>query len=414
MNKNTFYRFIDKRKQLFFLMLTAWVMQVQAHLMPAQQGTVNIVGNDVFTVLAVPVSVVPEADDNQDGRLSEAEVHAHAARLREVVQTRFVLRHGDEAGQVLLLNPMSEPEAHLPGQANPPPSAGAGSAHFLVMQRTRFASTPTQLSLSTNLFGTRDGEDQLTLKASQGDKVDVVVLTPLRSGHTFFQSAPQVLQSYVLTGIEHIVFGADHVLFLLTVIVAGLGWRYWLWVLTSFTIAHSLTLVAGLLGWVQVPASIVEPLIAASIVWMAALNLWRAYRARAHTADTAMPSLKLQVGTVFACGLLHGLGFASSMDGMGLHGTHLIASLVGFNVGIELGQVAVLAATLVLMQFGTKMHQMLRSNTVGTSSGASSIPSSGSSTTSISAIMPLQSPVLISGLALVLGMVWMVERLGGS
>jgi hypothetical protein len=404
MNKNTFYRFIYKRKQLFFLMLTAWVVQVQAHLMPAQQGTVNIVGNDVFTVLAVPVSLVPEADDNQDGRLSEAEVHAHAARLRDVVQTRFVLRHGDEAGQVLLLNPMSEPEAHLPGQANPPPS-GAGSAHFLVMQRTRFASPPTQLSLSTDLFGTRDGEDQLTLKASQGDKVDVVVLTPLRSGYTFFQSAPQVLQSYVLTGIEHIVLGADHVLFLLTVIVAGLGSRYWLWVLTSFTIAHSLTLVAGLLGWVQVPASIVEPLIAASIVWMAALNLWRAYRVRTHTANTTMPSLKLQIGMVFACGLLHGLGFASSMDGMGLHGTHLIASLVGFNVGIELGQVAVLAATLVLMQLGTKMHQMLRP----AATGVSNAPSSTSTLTT-----PLQSPILISGLALVLGMVWMVERLSGG
>jgi hypothetical protein len=204
------------------------------------------------------------------------------------------------------------------------------------------------------------------------------------------------------------------VLFLLTVIVAGLGWRYWLWVLTSFTIAHSLTLVAGLLGWVQVPASIVEPLIAASIVWMAALNLRRAYRVRTHatdTAHTAMPSLKLQVGTVFACGLLHGLGFASSMDGMGLHGTHLIASLVGFNVGIELGQVAVLAATLVLMQLSDKLHQMRRSSTVGASSGASRIPNGSKAST---ALTPLQSPVLISGLALVLGLVWLVERLSGG
>lgn len=409
MNKKTIYRLIDKRKQLLFLMLMTWMMQVQAHLMPAQQGTVNIVGNDVFTVLAVPVSVVPEADDNQDGRLSESEVQAHAPRLREVVQTRFVLRHEDEAGEVLLLNPLSEPEAHLPGQTNPP-QAGAGSAHFLVMQRTRFASPPTQLSLSTDLFGTRDGEDQLTLKATQGDQVDVVVLTPLRSAHTFFQSAPQVLQSYVLTGIEHIVLGADHVLFLLTIIVAGLGWHYWLWVLTSFTIAHSLTLVAGLLGWVQVPAHIVEPLIAASIVWMAALNLWRAYRLRSHTTDTAMPSLKLQMGTVFACGLLHGLGFASSMDGMGLHGTHLIASLVGFNVGIELGQVAVLAATLVLMHLSVKLHQMLRRPaTTGTSKAPSDTRPPTSTLTT-----PVQSTVLISGLALVLGMVWMVERLGGA
>jgi hydrogenase/urease accessory protein HupE len=355
MNKKSNYRLILKVTLLFFLGFIFRITPLHAHLMPAQQGTLNVVGADVFTVLAVPVSAVPQADGDGDGRLSEAEVQTHAAMLRQAVSQRLVLRDGDAAlGRVLLLNPLSEPQAHPVGRdatVDGGSSGGAGSRHFLVMMRTQFAQPPQGLTVTTDLFGTAEGEGQLTLKASRGAEVEAVVLSPARPQHTLFQPLSQVVWSYVLTGIEHIVLGADHVLFLLTVMVAGWGWRYWGWVLTSFTLAHSLTLVAGLLGWVRVPAHVVEPLIAASIVWMALLNLWRLRPTRA-----VPPRLSQQVLTVFACGLLHGLGFAASMEALGLHDRHLLASLLGFNVGIELGQMGVLALSLLLLRVGAAMR----------------------------------------------------------
>jgi hypothetical protein len=160
--------------------------------------------------------------------------------------------------------------------------------------------------------------------------------------------------------------------------VAGAGWPYWLAVLTGFTVAHSITLALGLLGWVRVSPEVVEPLIAASIVLVAALNL--ANRRR------AAPSTARQAAVVFACGLLHGLGFASSLADMGLHGSYRAASLLGFNLGIELGQALCLVGMLGLLRLAEPWHRHR-----------------------LGALAPL--PVLTSAMALVVGAFWVVQRL---
>jgi hypothetical protein len=108
-------------------------------------------------------------------------------------------------------------------------------------------------------------------------------------------------------------------------------------VLTGFTLAHSITLTATLLGFLQVPAHVVEPLIAASIVLMAGLNL---------VQHRAVMGQRLLI--VFACGLLHGMGFASAISDLGLHGTYQWTSILGFNLGIELGQMLFLLAFLAV------------------------------------------------------------------
>jgi hydrogenase/urease accessory protein HupE len=181
--------------------------------------------------------------------------------------------------------------------------------------------------------------------------------------------------------VEHIVLGADHVLFLVTIIVAGAGWRYWLAVLTSFTLAHSITLTLGLLGWVKVNPAVVEPLIAASIVLMALLNLFNLIRHNGQATSTAR-----QTAVVFACGLLHGLGFASSMADMGLHGNYQLASLLGFNLGIELGQALCLVVVLAVLRGATW--------------------ATGAFTQRMQ-----QVPALASLLATVVGSYWVLERL---
>jgi HupE / UreJ protein len=135
--------------------------------------------------------------------------------------------------------------------------------------------------------------------------------------------------------------GADHLLFLLTILVAAAGWRYWLGVVTSFTIAHSITLAVSALGVLRLPAEVIEPGIAASIVIMAVLNLWFVYSKRSVSA-------RARIAVVFGCGLLHGFGFASAIGAMAVDAGSRIATLAGFNLGIELGQFAFVATMLLL------------------------------------------------------------------
>ena len=213
-----------------------------------------------------------------------------------------------------------------------------------------------------------------------------MVLTPARTTHVFFRAPLQVLRDYVVVGAAHILGGTDHLLFLLTLIVAAAGWRYWLGVLTSFTVAHSVALALSVFGLVRVPPTIVEPLIAASIVLMAILNL------RPHAPSTASaPSHRIAL--VFACGLLHGLGFAGSMADMGLHGAYRVTSIVGFNVGIELGQALFLLAILAL---GLVWQQVARTP-----------PLQRHGHRFATTFTPVR---VVSGVAVVLGSLWFVER----
>ena len=98
-----------------------------------------------------------------------------------------------------------------------------------------------------------------------------------------------------------------------------------------FTLAHTVTLALGSLGWIAIPGSIVEPLIAASIVYVAIENVF---------TQTLRPSRTL---VIFGFGLLHGLGFASVLGDFGLPGNSFVPALIGFNVGVELGQLTVVA-----------------------------------------------------------------------
>lgn len=134
---------------------------------------------------------------------------------------------------------------------------------------------------------------------------------------------------FVSLGFEHILSGLDHVLFVLALLIGAGNARTILKVATAFTVAHSLTLVAAATGWVVVPPSVVEPAIALSIVVVAVQNILQ-----------RQPRHRLVV--VFAFGLLHGLGFASGLSFGEEVSWRLITSLLAFNVGIEVGQVAVI------------------------------------------------------------------------
>jgi hydrogenase/urease accessory protein HupE len=143
---------------------------------------------------------------------------------------------------------------------------------------------------------------------------------------------------FLRLGLEHIFTGYDHVAFVLGLLFLGGGLRGLLRVVTSFTAAHSITLALASFQVVSLPARLVEPLIAASIVFVAAENLVRLRAAEAGRWRLA-----------FAFGLVHGFGFAGALSELHLSRADLATALLSFNVGVEAGQAAIIAAALPLL-----------------------------------------------------------------
>ncbi len=161
----------------------------------------------------------------------------------------------------------------------------------------------------------------------------------------------QAFFDYLPIGFEHIIpRGLDHILFVLGLFLLSFRMRPLMWQISAFTVAHTITLALAATGHVRLPEAIVEPLIAASIVFVAVENLvarhvgrWRAL-------------------IVFGFGLLHGLGFAAVLGEIGLPEGAFLPALIGFNVGVELGQITViiLAYHLVARPFGDRRWYQAR------------------------------------------------------
>ena len=149
-------------------------------------------------------------------------------------------------------------------------------------------------------------------------------------------SALTVIGRYIVSGVEHIWIGYDHIAFL----IALLLWARQLWpvvkVVTAFTIAHSITLALAVLDIVSIPGNIVEPLIALSIVWVAAENFFSENVGR-------------RWKVTFALGLVHGFGFAGVLRDFGLPPDALGLALASFNIGVEIGQVAIVAVAVPIL-----------------------------------------------------------------
>ena len=152
------------------------------------------------------------------------------------------------------------------------------------------------------------------------------------------QTGMQAFASYIPVGFDHILpQGLDHILFVLGLFFLSTHLGPLLWQVSAFTLAHTVTLALGALGLVNIPGEIVEPLIAASIVYVAVENIFVSGLSRWRPL------------VVFGFGLLHGLGFASVLGEFGLPEGQFIPALIGFNVGVELGQLTVIAMAAVLI-----------------------------------------------------------------
>jgi len=169
-------------------------------------------------------------------------------------------------------------------------------------------------------------------------------------------------REFFLLGAEHLLGGLDHILFLLALIVGSRRLRDVVLAATTFTVAHSVTFLLAALGLVSVPASFVEPIIAASIAVVAAWYLWGLWRRRTHPTEIERTHVdrlgldradRIRLAVVFCFGLVHGLGFAGALGIDEPWSWTLLWSLLVFNIGIEvvqLGIIAVVFPTLMLLR----------------------------------------------------------------
>jgi hypothetical protein len=214
--------------------------------------------------------------------------------------------------------------------------------------------SPDRLTLRYTLFGDLDPQHRGLLKLAAGGATRSAVLAPGGTAQTFElaqASGWAAFVDFVREGVWHIWIGFDHILFLLSLLLpAVLVWRARAWqpapdfrstfwdvfrVVTSFTVAHSITLTLAALDVVRLPSRWVESAIAASVV-VAALNNLRPI------------VLRRRWVVAFGFGLIHGFGFASVLADLGLPRAAMALALAGFNVGVELGQLAIVGLFLPL------------------------------------------------------------------
>ena len=179
------------------------------------------------------------------------------------------------------------------------------------------------------LDGTKTGEAQVARLTALGP---VTIIAGPSAG-------PPVWQSYVALGVEHILEGWDHLLFVIALVLLVARWRAVALAVTAFTVAHSLTLAGTTLGLLGLAPRAVEAVIALSIVLLAVELAMR---------RTDSLTVRYPWAVAFGFGLIHGFGFAGALQEIGLPKGDVAAALLSFNVGVEIGQLLIVAAVLAL------------------------------------------------------------------
>jgi len=200
--------------------------------------------------------------------------------------------------------------------------------------RYRLAAAPGTVTVDARMFP-YDPQHQTFLNVYDGDALTQAILDGGRTTFEYFagtrQGALAVVQKFLPAGIHHILIGPDHLLFLIGLLLLGGTVRQLAVIVTSFTVAHSITLSLAALNIVSPPARIIEPAIALSIVYVGADNL------------LIRDGRDVRAWIAFAFGFIHGFGFANVLREMDLPARALGWSLFSFNVGVEIGQLLVVA-----------------------------------------------------------------------
>lgn len=202
----------------------------------------------------------------------------------------------------------------------------------LSLQWSDYSKDPLSLQLHTP-----DAQRTDQIRVMRVDVGPAVTLTEISAVGKVEQAKKTSLTEWIIHGFQHIIpKGLDHILFILGLFLLQPKVRPLLAQSTAFTIAHSITLGLAVAGWFTLPSSIVEPAIALSIAYVGLENMW-------------VKELKpWRVLLIFGLGLLHGMGFASVMKDLDIPVDSIFTPLLGFNIGVECGQLAVLLGAFIL------------------------------------------------------------------
>lgn len=325
------------RLLLFFVLSTpTW-----AHKASDSYLTLNVQGSEItgqWDIALRDIDFALGLDRNGDAEITWGELRARQTDVAAWALERLSLQRGGACALKLLSDQVDE---HTDGQ-------------YAVLRLSGSCPAASgSLDLNYRLLFDLDALHRGLLKLSLDGVTQTAVLGPTSGVQQFQKQASRLAQfvQYLGEGVWHIWIGFDHVLFLLSLLLPavlvhearrwrGVGdfstaLREVLWVVTAFTAAHSITLTLAALRLVELPSRVVESAIAASVV-LAALN-------------NLMPVVERRRWIVaFAFGLIHGFGFASVLAELGLPQETLVLSLLGFNLGVEAGQLAIVAAFLPL------------------------------------------------------------------
>jgi hypothetical protein len=326
---------------LSFCLLCAVVLPAQAHKPSDSYLSLHVDGPQIdgqWDIALRDLDIALALDSDGDGQLTWDEI-----RVRHVAITSYAL------GALVLSNANGRcavaPTDNLIDQHS-------DGAYSVLRFRAVCPLAADALTVSYSLFSGIDPQHRGLLRLTSGGQTQTAIFSPERASQSLSLAAPnwrEQFASYVKHGVWHIWIGADHILFLLSLLLPAVmlskpgappqalkdAFIDVLKVVTAFTLAHSLTLTLASLSVIALPSRLVESTIAASVLLAAVNNIYPFLGRRRALA-------------AFGFGLIHGFGFASVLVDLGLPQGALALGLFGFNLGVELGQLCIVAVFLPL------------------------------------------------------------------
>ena len=270
-----------------------------------------------------------DIDANGDGTLLYSEMAQGAGQVFDYVEDRVTVK--------------LDGEVHVLGRQDPKPSLDKEGNLFLdIAFDASLSGIPDIIELEVRVWE-RLSPDHRNLLELNIPGIDPIVSVFSRStpSQKFTISEPGLwrrVTDFTWWGVEHIFIGYDHIMFLLALIVIGGRLGILVKIVSAFTVAHSITLILSALEVVTLPDRLIESGIAFSIAYVAAENFW-------------IQRVDHRWVLTFIFGLIHGFGFANVLRDLGLPSKGLLASLLAFNVGVEIGQIAIVAILFPLVLF---------------------------------------------------------------
>ncbi|MGK5028687.1 HupE/UreJ family protein [Janthinobacterium sp. DSP2-3-3] len=331
---------MNARFVLCLFLFCAWMHPAQAHKPSDSYVSLSVHGQQIegqWDIALRDLDFAIGLDGNGDGALTWDEIRARHEAIAAYALQRLQVASDQGACPLIAVEQLID--HHTDGAYN-----------VLRFQAACPGGALANVHVGYSLFADLDPQHKGLLKINSDGATQTAIFDPDNPRQTLSLAAPERLAqfgAYVKHGIWHIWIGYDHILFLLSlllpaVLLPGLREQQHglkaafvdvLKVVTAFTLAHSITLSLASLSLISLPSRWVESAIAASVILAALNNLLPLFRGKRPLA-------------AFAFGLIHGFGFASVLRDLGLPQGSLLASLLGFNVGVELGQLAIVAAFL--------------------------------------------------------------------